>query len=76
MDNYQVGVLEGSQEVIPAMTGIIGTVTMTIILVSYVYLGCYHVEITIFMSCILIFIITGSSLCYSSGCIAGSGNYF
>ena len=46
IDDYQVGVLEGRQEDQPAMTGIIGTIT--IILVSYVYLGCYYVEITIF----------------------------
>ena len=38
MDDYQVGVL-GGRQVQPVMTGIIGTVT--IILVSYVYLGCY-----------------------------------
>ena len=38
MDDYQVGVL-GGRQVQPVMTGILGTIT--IILVSYVYLGCY-----------------------------------
>ena len=68
MDDYQVGVLEGRQ-VQPVMTGMIGTITIK--LVSYVYLGCYF-EITILR--ILILIITDSSLCI--GCIVGSGNYF
>ena len=40
IDDYQVGVLGGRQYLVqPVMTGIIGTIT--IILVSYVYLGCY-----------------------------------
>ena len=44
MDDYQVGVLGGRQDLVqPVMTGMIGTIT--IILVSYVYLGCYF-EIT------------------------------